>query len=34
VGWSLIFTRRVETPFLYVRIIDTFGCARAYSAWP
>jgi hypothetical protein len=33
-GWSLIFTRRVESPFLCVRVVDTSGCARAYSAWP
>jgi hypothetical protein len=32
VGWSLIFTRRVESPFLCVRVVDTSGCA--YSAWP
>jgi hypothetical protein len=33
-GWSLIFTRRAESPVLYVRIVDTSGCARAYSPWP
>jgi hypothetical protein len=32
VGWSLIFTRRIESPFLFVHIIDTSGCAHAYSA--
>jgi hypothetical protein len=32
IGWSLIFTRRTESPFLCVRVIDTSGCARAYSA--
>jgi hypothetical protein len=34
VGWSLIFTHHVQSPFLCVRVVDTFGCARAYSAWP
>jgi hypothetical protein len=29
VGWSLIFTHRTRSPFLYVRILDTSGCARA-----
>jgi hypothetical protein len=33
-GWSLIFTRRAESPFLCVRVVDTSGCARAYSPWP
>jgi hypothetical protein len=34
VGWSLIFTRRVKSPFLYAYVVDTSSCARAYSAWP
>jgi hypothetical protein len=35
VGWSLIFTRRIESPFLCVRVVDTSDCAySAYSAWP
>jgi hypothetical protein len=29
-GWSPIFTRRVELPFFCVRVIDTSGYARAY----
>jgi hypothetical protein len=33
-GWSLIFTRRAESPILCVRVVDTSGCARAYSPWP
>jgi hypothetical protein len=33
-GWSLIMTRRTESPILCVRVIDTSGCARAYSPWP
>jgi hypothetical protein len=33
-GWSPIFTHRTELPFLCVRVVDTSGCARAYSAWP
>jgi hypothetical protein len=33
-GWSLIFTRRAESPVLCVRVVDTSGCARAYSPWP
>jgi hypothetical protein len=32
VGWSLIFTHCIELPFLCVHVIDTSGCARAYSA--
>jgi hypothetical protein len=32
-GWSFIFTRRTGSPFLCVRIVDTSGCARAYSPW-
>jgi hypothetical protein len=31
VGWSLIFTCRVGSPFLCTRIVDTSGCTRAYS---
>jgi hypothetical protein len=34
VGWSLIFTRRVESLFFCVRVVDTSSCARAYSPWP
>jgi hypothetical protein len=33
-GWSLILTHRIGSPILCVCIIDTFGCARAYSPWP
>jgi hypothetical protein len=33
-GWSLILTHRAGSPILCVRIIDTSGCARAYSPWP
>jgi hypothetical protein len=33
-GWSLIMTCRTESPILCVRIVDTSGCARAYSPWP
>jgi hypothetical protein len=33
-GWSLIFTRRTESPFLCVCVVDTSGCAHTYSAWP
>jgi hypothetical protein len=33
-GWSLIMTRRTESPILCVCIVDTSGCARAYSPWP
>jgi hypothetical protein len=33
-GWSLIFTRRAESPILCVHVVDTSGCARAYSPWP
>jgi hypothetical protein len=32
-GWSLIMTHRAGSPVLYVRLIDTSGCARAYSPW-
>jgi hypothetical protein len=34
VGWSLIFTHRVELLFFCVRVVDTSGCACAYSPWP
>jgi hypothetical protein len=34
VGWPLIFTCRVESLFLCARVVDTSGCARAYSPWP
>jgi hypothetical protein len=34
VGWSLIFTHRVESLFFCVYIVDTSGCTRAYSPWP
>jgi hypothetical protein len=34
VGWSLIFTRRIRSSFLCARVVDTSGCARAYSPWP
>jgi hypothetical protein len=30
-GWSLILTHRSGSPILCVRIVDDFGCARAYS---
>jgi hypothetical protein len=33
-GWSLILTYRFGLPILCVRVIDDFGCARAYSTWP
>jgi hypothetical protein len=33
-GWSLIMTRRTESPILCVRVVDTSGCARAYFPWP
>jgi hypothetical protein len=33
-GWSLILTHHIGSPILCVRIIDTSGCARAYSPWP
>jgi hypothetical protein len=32
--WSLIMTHRAESPVLCVHIVDTSGCARAYSPWP
>jgi hypothetical protein len=33
-GWFLIFTCRAESHFLCVCVVDTSGCARAYSTWP
>jgi hypothetical protein len=33
-GWSLILTHRAGSPILCVRVVDTSGCARAYSPWP
>jgi hypothetical protein len=33
-GWSLICTRRAESPVLCIRIVDTSGCACTYSPWP
>jgi hypothetical protein len=33
-GWSLIMTHRAGSPVFCVRIVDTSGCARAYSPWP
>jgi hypothetical protein len=33
-GWSLILTHHSRSPILYVRVVDGFGCARAYSPWP
>jgi hypothetical protein len=33
-GWSLILTHRAGSPVLYIRVVDTSGCARAYSPWP
>jgi hypothetical protein len=33
-GWSLILTHRSGSPILCVRVVDTSGCARAYSPWP
>jgi hypothetical protein len=33
-GWTLILTHRTGSPVLYVRVVDTSGCARAYSPWP
>jgi hypothetical protein len=32
-GWSLILTHRAGSPVLCVRVVDTSGCARAYSPW-
>jgi hypothetical protein len=33
-GWTLILTHRAGSPVLCVRVVDTSGCARAYSPWP
>jgi hypothetical protein len=33
-GWTLVCTRRTESPILCVRVVDTSGCARVYSPWP
>jgi hypothetical protein len=33
-GWSLILTHRAGSPVLCVCVVDTSGCARAYSPWP
>jgi hypothetical protein len=33
-GWSLILTHRAGSPILCIRVVDTSGCARAYSPWP
>jgi hypothetical protein len=33
-GWSLIMTHRVKSPVLCVRVVNTSGCACAYSPWP
>jgi hypothetical protein len=33
-GWFLIPTHRAGLPILCVRVVDTFGYARAYSPWP
>jgi hypothetical protein len=33
-GWTLICTRRTESPVLCVHVVDTSGCARVYSPWP
>jgi hypothetical protein len=33
-GWSLILTHHAGSPILYVRVVDTSGCACAYSPWP
>jgi hypothetical protein len=32
--WTLILSHRARSPVLYVRVVDTSGCARAYSPWP
>jgi hypothetical protein len=32
-GWSLIFTRRAESHFFCICVVDTSNYARAYSAW-
>jgi hypothetical protein len=33
-GWSLILTHHAGSPILCVRVVNTSGCARAYSPWP
>jgi hypothetical protein len=33
-GWTLICTRRTESPVLCVHVVDTSSCARAYCPWP
>jgi hypothetical protein len=33
-GWSLILAHRAGSPVLCVRVVDTSGCAHAYSPWP
>jgi hypothetical protein len=33
-GWSLLLTHRAGSHILCIRVIDGFGCARAYSPWP
>jgi hypothetical protein len=33
-GWTLILTHCAGSPVLCVRVVDTSGCARAYSPWP
>jgi hypothetical protein len=33
-GCSLILTHHARSPILCVCVIDTSGCARAYSPWP
>jgi hypothetical protein len=33
-GWTFILTHRAGSPVLCVRVVDTSGCARAYSPWP
>jgi hypothetical protein len=33
-GWSLILTHRAGSPILCIHVVNTSGCARAYSPWP
>jgi hypothetical protein len=33
-GWTLILTHRAGSPVLCIRVVNTSGCARAYSPWP
>jgi hypothetical protein len=33
-GWSHIFTHRTKPLLFCVHIVNTSGCAHAYSAWP